>query len=221
MDRVTLPCRSAARLFKIAAAAVCAAALFAVGPAPLASAACPDVEVVFARGTAEPPGLGRVGYAFLDALRTQIAPRSVIGYGVNYAANRNFLNIGDGAADVNGRVQYMADTCPNTRMVLGGYSQGAAVIDVVGAAPVGGIGLGAPLAPPLADRVAAVAVFGNPANRLAGPLSATSPLFGYKAIDLCNGADPVCADGRDVSAHSLYVQSGMTNQAASFVARLL
>jgi cutinase len=64
-----------------------------------------------------------------------------------------------------------------------------------------------------------VAVFGNPSIRLLGaPLTALSPLYGYKAIDLCNGADPVCSDGNDVAAHSLYVQSGMATQAAQFVA---
>ncbi len=174
--------------------------------------------MVFARGTGEPPGLGRVGDSFVSSLRAQIAPRSVSGYAVNYPASRNFFAAGTGAVDTNERVQYMADNCPDTRMVLGGYSQGAAVMDIVTAVPVAGITVGPPLAAPLVDRVAAVAVFGNPSNRLGGPITALSPLFGYKSIDLCNGADPVCSDGRDVSAHRLYVQSGMTGQAASFVA---
>lgn len=199
-------------------AGVLAAAALAVAPAPVASAEpCPDVEVIFARGTGEPPGLGRVGDAFVTSLADQIAPRSVGAYAVNYAANRTFLGIGDGAKDAAGRVQYMRDACPDTKMVLGGFSQGAAVVDAAGAAPVG-IALAPPMAPDLADRIAAVAVFGNPSNRLGGPITALSPLFGYKAIDLCNGADPICSVGRDVSAHSLYVQSGMASQAASFVA---
>jgi cutinase len=199
-----------------------AAVVFAAGAAllssPVSSAEpCPDVEVVFARGTGEPPGLGRVGDSFVASLRSQIAPRSVGAYAVNYPANRNFLNIGGGSADAGGRVQYMAGACPDTKMVLGGYSQGAAVIDAVTGTPVG-ISLAPPMDPVLADRVAAIAVFGNPSNRIGGPLTALSPLFGYKAIDLCNGADPICSDGRDVNAHSLYVQSGMASQAASFVA---
>lgn len=40
---------------------------------PSASAQpCPDVEVVFARGTGDPPGVGPTGQAFVDALRPQI-----------------------------------------------------------------------------------------------------------------------------------------------------
>src|SRR5271166_197036 len=40
---------------------------------PLASAdTCPPIEVVFARGTGEPPGIGSVGQAFVDSLRTQV-----------------------------------------------------------------------------------------------------------------------------------------------------
>ncbi len=210
----------------LAAAALTAAAAVitpALSPTPiggLGSASadeCPNVEVVFARGTSEAPGIGRVGDAFVNSLRAQIAPRSVSAYAINYAANRTFLGIGAGAADASGRVQYMRDACPDTRMVLGGYSQGAAVIDAAGGAPVG-IALAPAMAPDLADRVAAVAVFGNPSNRLGGPITALSPLFGYKAIDLCNSNDPICSDGRDVSAHSLYVQSGMASQAANFVA---
>ena len=44
---------------------------------------------------------------------------------------------------------------------------------------------------------------------------------GAKTIDLCNGADPVCSDGDDRPAHSQYVQTGMTQQAADFVAAKL
>ena len=38
---------------------------------------CPDVEVVFARGTNEPPGVGGVGDAFANSLRSQVGGRSV------------------------------------------------------------------------------------------------------------------------------------------------
>ncbi len=208
-----------ARSAAIAAAVVAAPAALGAGAAPSAAAApCPDVEVVFARGTGEPPGLGDVGNAFANSLRAQIAPRTVGTYGVNYPANRNFLAAGGGAVDTNNRVAHMAAACPGTQIVLGGFSQGAAVMDIVAGVPVAGIRLGQAMPPPLAERVAAVAVFGNPSNLLVGPLTALSPMFGFKAIDLCNGADPICSDGRDVSAHSLYVESGMASQAASFAA---
>jgi len=40
---------------------------------PLATAApCPDIEVVFARGTNESPGIGWIGKAFVDALRPKV-----------------------------------------------------------------------------------------------------------------------------------------------------
>jgi cutinase len=55
-----------------AAAFIAAAALLLTPPLPpLASASCPDVEAVFARGTGEPPGVGRVGGAFISSLRQQ------------------------------------------------------------------------------------------------------------------------------------------------------
>jgi cutinase len=194
------------------------ALLFAAGSAPTASAAdCPDIEVVFARGTDEPAGLGRVGSGFVDSLRRQVGGRSVGVYAVGYPATFDFLAAADGANDASGHIQFMADNCPQTRLVLGGYSQGAAVMDVITAVPFPAIGFNSPMPGTVADHVAAVAVFGNPSAKVGAPLT-LSPLYGFKAIDLCNAGDPVCSDGRNMAAHSNYGPVGLTSQAASFVA---
>ncbi|OBG39975.1 cutinase [Mycobacterium sp. E3198] len=194
-----------------------AVALFVVPKLlPLASASCPDVEVVFARGTDEPPGVGKVGQAFVNSLR-QDTRKSVGAYAVNYPANKDFLAAADGANDASNHVQQMAGNCPKTKMVLGGYSQGAAVIDIVTAAPLPGLGFQKPLPAAAADHVAAVALFGNPSARAGGLMSALTPDFDGKTIDLCNTGDPICSNGGKWSAHLGYVP-GLTNQAATFVA---
>jgi cutinase len=201
----------------LAAAFLAAAALFVVPKlVPLASASCPGVEVVFARGTDEPPGVGRVGGAFISSLRQQTS-KSVGSYAVNYPASKDFLAAADGANDASNHVQQMANNCPNTRLVLGGYSQGAAVIDIVTAAPVPGLGFTNPLPPDAADHVAAVALFGNPSGRAGGLMSALAPAFGGKTIDLCNEGDPICSNGDQWKAHTGYVP-GLTSEAAKFVA---
>ena len=113
----------------------------------------------------------------------------------------------------------MATTCPATKIVLGGYTLGAAVVDIITVADQPTLGFAQPMPANVADHVAAVAVFSNPSIRLlGGPLNALSPVYGYKTLDLCNGADPVCSNGDDVAAHSPYVQSGLAAQAAQFVA---
>jgi cutinase len=194
-------------------------------PSTAAAAPCPNIEVVFARGSDQPRGVGWEGQAFVDSLRPQVGGRSLGVYAVNYPATSNELanSTSAGAKDASAHVEYMAANCPATRMVLGGYSQGAAVIDLITAAGVPPQGfIPAPMPPEVADHVAAVAVFGNPWVRsLGGPLTANSPLYGAKAIDLCNPGDPICSDGGDTSAHNLYVQSGMVNQAATFAASRL
>ena len=188
---------------------------------PTAAAAdCPDIEVVFARGTDEPAGIGRVGQAFVNSLRSQVGNRNVGVYAVNYPATYDFLAAADGANDASGHIQWMIGNCPNTRMVLGGYSQGAAVMDVIAAIPVPGIGFNAPLPPNAPAHVAAIAVFGNPTTKLGLPMTA-SPVWGSRAIDLCNGGDPVCSSGRNIAAHSNYDGSGLAGQGAGFVASLV
>ncbi len=211
------------RSFRAASAAVVVAGTALVSPTmlPAAHAAdCYDVQVVFARGTDEPPGIGRVGQAFVDSLRGKIGNRSMGVYAVNYPASYDFLAAADGANDASAFIQDVVNTCPNTRLVLGGYSQGAAIIDVITSVPFPAIGFNNPLPPEVADHVAALAVFGNPTARVGLPLT-SSPVYGAKAIDLCNAGDPICSDGNSVPAHRSYGADGTANQAAAFVATLL
>lgn len=185
---------------------------------PTAAAdSCPDVEIVFARGTTEPRGVGGVGQAFVDSLRSQLGGRSVGVYAVDYPASRDFdTSTPAGANDASTHIQSMAANCPNTRMVLGGYSQGAGVIDLSTTA----------MPPQVTDHVAAAALFGAPKSGFAdtlspGPLPTIGPLYSAKTIDLCVPNDPICSDGWDMRAHVAYVETGMVNQAATFTANRL
>lgn len=207
----------------VAGAAVVAPVLSSTPGTGLATASaedCPDIQVVFARGTSEAPGLGLPGGAFVDSLRSKVGGRSVGSYAVTYPATYDFLAAAYGANDASAHIQYMMGACPDTRLVLGGYSQGAAVIDVIAAVPIPAIGFDNPLPPNAPDHVAAIAVFGNPSAKLGLPLT-TSPVWGGRSIDLCNGGDPICqTDGESVPAHKAYA-GGPTNEAANFVAGLL
>lgn len=197
------------RVLSLTAAALLAAALV-IAPAatpfpraaliPAVSAACPDAEVVFARGREEPPGVGAVGDAFVNSLRSKT--RMSIGvYGVNYPAN---ITTGGGADDISAHVQSMAKSCPNTRIVLGGYSLGAEVVDRA---------TWAGLPPAMDQHIAAVALFGNGTRGLA-------PAFAGKTIDQCAAGDPICGRGLNWPSHlqPSYIDSGLVDQAASFVA---
>ena len=215
--------RMSARLAAIASTLVSAAVAFTVAPSAAAQP-CPDIEVVFARGTNDAPGLGRPGQAFADALRSQVGGRTLTTYAVNYPANYDFLAAADGAADATTHISQMALTCPSTRIVLGGYSQGAAVVDMLAGIPplgnkIGEVGSAAPLPSSLLPNIAAVAVFGNPATKFSNPI--TRSVFGGKAIDLCKDGDPICSGGRNPFAHSDYVSSGLTSQAANYVAGII
>jgi cutinase len=218
--------RSAGRWVGLGASALVTATGFLVTPAatPAASADdCPDVEVIFARGTNEPPGLGKVGDAFVDSLRQQTGGLNIDTYGVNYAASKLQLHGGDGANDTINRVKQAVAKCPNTKIVLGGYSQGASVMDIVAGVPIGGISWGSSLPPELASHVVALATFGDVADRAGGSLPTQSAMFGSKAIDLCNPNDPIChaGPGNDWEGHTEGYVPVYTTQAAAFVASKL
>jgi cutinase len=202
-----------------------------IGTPSVSAAPCPDVEVVFARGTFEPAGVGATGAAFVDALRSQVGGKSVDMYPVNYPASLDFATAADGVIDAANRVRDIAASCPNTKIVLGGYSQGAAVIGYIteDAIPAGftpPAGITGPMPPSLANHVAAVALFGKPSNGFLQVISRDAPpitvghLYAAKTIDLCIPDDPICSPGgADNGAHNLYAVNGMTGQAADFAAR--
>lgn len=207
----------------IASALACVTTTVVVAPSASA-AACPDVQLVFARGTSEPPGIGRVGQALLDALTPQLGGRTIAAYGVDYPATYDFLAAANGATDATNFISSTVAQCPGTRFVLGGYSQGAAVMDMLAGIPplgnkIGEVGSAPPLPSNLDNSVAAVAVFGNPSAKFSIPI--TNSTFGGRAIDLCADGDPICSDGRNPFAHTHYESSAFIPQAANFVAGLV
>jgi cutinase len=217
------------RRFVVAAlATTLTAGALLVGPTlaphavPSASAAaCPDIEVIFARGRTEPAGAGAIGNPFVSALR-QKTKRDVSLYAVRYPAD-NQIDVG--ANDMSRRIQSTAASCPNTRIVLGGYSLGAAVTDVVLALPFQFFGFSQPLPPEMEQHIAAVALFGN-GIQWAGPLGSFNPVYRDRTIEQCHGADPICNPADPDTWENnwpdhlakAYLDAGMVNEAADFVA---
>lgn len=180
-------------------------------------AGCAAVEVVFARGSGELPGLGITGGPFVTSLTADLAGTSVNSYAVNYAADLAQTSAGPGATDMSNHVTSVAAKCPNTKFVLGGYSQGASVTDIAIGIPTL-LGSGTTIPTSLAPRVAAVVVFGNPLALYGQHIPTASALYGPKSQEFCAAGDPVCANGVNGAAHLTYPTNGMTTQAAAFAA---
>lgn len=190
----------------------------AVLPA-VASAACPNVEVSFARGRSQPPGVGNVGQAFIDQLRNRVKNVSV--YAVRYDAN---TDVSGGANDLSAHLQSIAGSCPDTKLVVGGYSMGAGVVDAAlglpGPVTIGDIfNFTNPLPPEVGDHIRAIVTFGNIVNRFV-PIQNIAGVYGDRVLDLCNDGDPVCMGGDEDSwnSHTSYPSTPLIAQAADFAA---
>ena len=197
--------------------------------APTASAApCPDVEVVFARGTFEDPGVGGVGQRFVDALRARVGDKALAVYPVDYPASTDFPTAADGVIDASNHITATAAHCPDTKMVLGGFSQGAAVAgyataDAIPAGFTPPAGITGPMPAEVADHVAAVTLFGEPSQEfldgIAAPPIVIGARYAPKTIKMCIPSDPICSPtGADGAAHGQYGANGMTTRAAEFAA---
>jgi hypothetical protein len=213
-------------------AAITVTAGLAVAPLTFAAQApanaCPDLEIIGARGTTERPGLGVV----LTPLAQQITrelPQTVRTTALDYPASFNYTaSVRQGARQLAADMESTAEECADTRFVLMGYSQGA---DVVGDA-IAGSGRGAPgVSDALVDRISSVLLFGDPAFTAGEPFNVTdgarSGIFprGAGRLDavadrtqsFCNRNDRFCQGGTSLAAHLNY--DGFADDAAGFVAQ--
>jgi hypothetical protein len=138
------------RLGALTGAVAIAAALFGLSTgAASADPGCPDVHWIGAAGSGERGpeatingGMGRVVYQSFDALKQLVEQdgRTITAEPVEYPATpvpddggvldwANFMGSVDaGAAALGGQYSAFTQRCPNTDVVLAGYSQGAMVV---------------------------------------------------------------------------------------------
>lgn len=94
---------------------------------------CGDMLVIFARGTQEPGNVGAlVGPPFFKALEGALGSSHTLGVqGVEYEATvADYLEGGDpeGSQEMASLVTTALSSCPNSKIVLSGYSQGGQLV---------------------------------------------------------------------------------------------
>ena len=184
--------------------------------------ACSKFEVISARGTNEPQSNPRTSSQFISSIQSSIP--NVSSYEVKYPATFGSITTGPGvaAADIIRRM----NECPDSRVVLFGYSQGAMGV------------LQALNDESLPDRVVGVVLYGNPywsaataGETNAGTATTGSGTFGgrvtvpekYKSRvrDYCNSGDLFCASGTSIAVHLGYPASPQGRESIEFAIGML
>ncbi|MGI6871748.1 cutinase family protein [Amycolatopsis sp. 3B14] len=204
----------------LACAVVGLAGTAVAGNATADAAACSDLEIVFARGSGEAPGLGITGTPLVSDVKSALSSASVSSYAVNYAASYDQTSAGPGATDMSNHIKSTAAACSDTKFAIGGYSQGASVTDIaIGIRTY--LGTGQTIPTELAPRVVAVIAFGNPLGLYGQTIKTASPAYGPKSLEFCNRGDTVCG-GTGTGpgyGHLSYATDGSVDQAAAFIAK--
>ncbi|KAJ5930921.1 cutinase-domain-containing protein [Penicillium verhagenii] len=162
---------------------------------------CEPLTLIFARGTGE---LGNMGTVIGPSLATELqtlTDSKVTIQGVNYDASiAGDATMGeDGGSDMATLVKTALSNCPDTKVVLGGYSEGAMVVHNAASSLT-------------AEQVTAAVLFGDPLKfESVGKLSTSD------VKEFCATGDPVCENGEDVIAHLSYGSDATT--AATFLVK--
>jgi acetylxylan esterase len=224
----------------LTAAAAGGLALTAVATTPAgavpSSSGCAAVSIITARASTEAAGEGITG-----ALVTQVvnaSKQTVSRASVSYPASlNNYANSqAQGVSAAKTQLTNLVNSCPNTKVVLLGYSQGANVVgDVLGGGGGGSLGATtAPIADNIASHVAAEVTFGDPRHVVNGPnfnvgTANANGLFPRTAAQVqklntfsgriqafCDNNDTFCDSGNSVQVHLTYLNR-YQNQAATFI----
>ncbi|KAL2263969.1 hypothetical protein VTK26DRAFT_3963 [Humicola hyalothermophila] len=214
--------------------------------AVLAKRQCPEIHIFGARETTVPPGYGTAGQV-VDLIKSAFpgATSEAINYpACGGQASCGGIQYGDSARQgtdaVASAVNSFNQRCPNTQIVLVGYSQGGQIMDnAVCGGPDQGSGITSttpPISASALNQIKAVILMGSP--RYVAGLSynvgtCTAQGFaarprGYvcgsnsadKIQNYCDSTDPYCCTGNDANSHQQYgVKYGQ--QALSFVSARL
>ena len=196
---------------------------------------CADVAIITARASTENPGEGITG-----ALVTQIinsSTQNISRAAVDYPATLNNYNSSSlqGINALKSQLTTEVTNCPNEKIVLAGYSQGAhVVLDVIGGGQGGSLGTATPpIASNISSHVTAVVTFGDPRHvtnqafdlgtatrngrfpRSSTQLQVLSG-FASRINAWCDANDTFCASGFSTQVHLTYLNR-YQNAAASFV----
>jgi acetylxylan esterase len=197
--------------------------------------ACAAVHIITARASTEAPGEGITG-ALIDQI-IDTSNQSITRASVSYPATLNNYasSSAQGVTALKAQLTSQVQSCPNQKIVLAGYSQGAHVIlDVLGGG--GGGSLGAttpPIATSISSHVVAAVSFGDPRHvinqafdlgtsrrnglfpRTSGQLQ-TLAGFAPKIEAFCDSNDTFCDSGFSTNVHLTYLNRDQ-NAATAFV----
>lgn len=171
--------------------------------------ACRPISVIYARGTGQQGNVGdsqAVGPLFFNQIASRVGGTSQLAIqGVTYAASvSGFLAGGDatGSTTMANLISSTASRCPNTKIVIAGYSQGAQLVHNAAVRTSAAN----------AARVAAVVVFGDPKRGQSFGSIASS-----KTLTICHSGDNICEGGTSITAAHLNYQNDAPT-AGAFVA---
>ncbi|KAF1829357.1 cutinase precursor [Decorospora gaudefroyi] len=153
---------------------------------------CRPITVIYARGTTQAGNVGAPdveGPTFFNALAARVGGTGQLAIqGVDYPANIfGFLAGGDagGATTMFNLINTAATRCPNTKIVVSGYSQGAQLVHTATQR----------LSASTASRITAVVTFGDADRDESFGVVAAS-----KVLIICHEGDNICDNGIIVTA---------------------
>ncbi|KAJ4391096.1 hypothetical protein N0V93_004711 [Gnomoniopsis smithogilvyi] len=187
---------------------------------------CPAVMVLAARETTAPPGFGSA--MTLVNLILQAFPGTSAAQSIEYPAaggnNQQYAqSVTAGISAVLTQLAVFTAQCPNSKIVMHGYSQGAQIMDDAFCGGPDGSSLttnNATLVPAATgQKVAALVFMGDPrhiggevfnrGNATAGgfaarPVGFSCPLYEARMVSFCDSPDPFCSNGTDMATHQGY-----------------
>lgn len=197
--------------------------------------ACADVAIITARASTEAAGEGITGNLVDQIIAT--SNQNISRASVSYPATLNNYNSSSlqGINALKTQLTNEVTNCPNEKIVLLGYSQGAhVVLDVLGGGQGGSLGTAtAPISSTISSHVTAVATFGDPRHvpnqafdlgtstrngrfpRSATQLQVLSG-FASRIHAWCDANDTFCDNGFSTQVHLTYLNR-YQNAATTFV----